>query len=181
MNVNDRSAALGMVVRYQCEEMYNGTPTASCGDDGMYMVSGLETGLRQLEHGDHLIIFIFLLYIVQDDMRSYDMRQYDMINMSSIHRIYINQSLSSLYMCSTLRAYHLFTSDVEPRGRCRRECGAPPAVEHAAPRFNNSQVADGWLVGMACPYDCDPGDGIGSTTRYMSEYIEHFAYIGLVA
>merc|ERR1719277_1618245 len=29
-----------MVVRYQCESMYNGTPTATCGDDGMYVVQG---------------------------------------------------------------------------------------------------------------------------------------------
>ena len=70
-----------MLVRYQCSEMYNGTPTASCGDDGMYMTSG----------------------------------------------------------------------------RCRRECGAPPHVEHAVPRFNNSEVAEGWFVGMGCPYDCEPG------------------------
>lgn len=75
------NVSTGMVVRYQCDEMYNGTPTASCGDDGMYMVSG----------------------------------------------------------------------------RCRRECGPPPRVPHAAPRFNNSHVRGGWFVGMRCPYVCDPG------------------------
>ena len=31
-------------MRYQCEEMYNGTPTASCGDDGMYMAAGASWG-----------------------------------------------------------------------------------------------------------------------------------------
>lgn len=38
----------GIVVRYQCDEMYNGTPTASCGDDGMYMVSGMIRPLLSL-------------------------------------------------------------------------------------------------------------------------------------
>ena len=38
----------GIVVRYQCNEMYNGTPTASCGDDGMYMVSGMIRPLLSL-------------------------------------------------------------------------------------------------------------------------------------
>ncbi|CAE7023517.1 CSMD3 [Symbiodinium sp. CCMP2456] len=71
----------GMVVRYQCDEMYNGTPTATCGDDGMYVKAG----------------------------------------------------------------------------RCRRECGAPPAISHAAPRFNNSGILGGWFEGMQCPYSCDPG------------------------
>ena len=42
------TAPQGMVVRYQCDEMYNGTPTASCGDDGMYMVSG--KGILGLPH-----------------------------------------------------------------------------------------------------------------------------------
>ncbi|CAK9039837.1 EGF and pentraxin domain-containing protein 1 (Polydom) [Durusdinium trenchii] len=75
------NVSTGMVIRYQCDEMYNGTPTASCGDDGMYMISG----------------------------------------------------------------------------RCRRECGAPPRVLHAAPRFNNTEAKSGWFVGMRCPYVCDPG------------------------
>lgn len=30
----------GMVIRYQCDEGYNGTPTATCGDDGMYVTGG---------------------------------------------------------------------------------------------------------------------------------------------
>merc|ERR1712137_342362 len=29
-----------MVIRYQCEQMYNGTPTATCGDDGLYITTG---------------------------------------------------------------------------------------------------------------------------------------------
>lgn len=33
------------MIRYQCDEMYNGTPTASCGDDGMYMISGVAGGV----------------------------------------------------------------------------------------------------------------------------------------
>lgn len=78
---SEGNVSTGIVVRYQCDEMYNGTPTASCGDDGMYMVSG----------------------------------------------------------------------------RCRRECGPPPKVDHAAPRFNNSDVEGGWFVGMRCPYVCNPG------------------------
>jgi len=30
----------GMVIRYQCDAGYNGTPTATCGDDGMYVTGG---------------------------------------------------------------------------------------------------------------------------------------------
>eukprot|EP00928_Gymnodinium_smaydae_P095881 TRINITY_DN8344_c0_g2_i4.p1 TRINITY_DN8344_c0_g2~~TRINITY_DN8344_c0_g2_i4.p1 ORF type:complete len:871 (+),score=119.50 TRINITY_DN8344_c0_g2_i4:21-2633(+) len=30
----------GMVVRYQCDKSYNGTPTATCGDDGLYVQVG---------------------------------------------------------------------------------------------------------------------------------------------
>lgn len=30
----------GMVIRYQCDAGYNGTPTATCGDDGMYVKVG---------------------------------------------------------------------------------------------------------------------------------------------
>jgi len=34
------NVSTGMIVRYQCERMYNGTPTATCGDDGMYITEG---------------------------------------------------------------------------------------------------------------------------------------------
>jgi len=35
-----QNVSTGMVVRYQCDQMYNGTPTATCGDDGMYITAG---------------------------------------------------------------------------------------------------------------------------------------------
>eukprot|EP00928_Gymnodinium_smaydae_P032336 TRINITY_DN23447_c0_g1_i1.p1 TRINITY_DN23447_c0_g1~~TRINITY_DN23447_c0_g1_i1.p1 ORF type:complete len:708 (+),score=122.81 TRINITY_DN23447_c0_g1_i1:123-2126(+) len=42
-------------------------------------------------------------------------------------------------------------------GRCRRECGPPPAVMHASPSFDNAVVTNGWMEGMRSPYVCDFG------------------------
>eukprot|EP00931_Biecheleriopsis_adriatica_P006869 TRINITY_DN108212_c0_g1_i1.p1 TRINITY_DN108212_c0_g1~~TRINITY_DN108212_c0_g1_i1.p1 ORF type:complete len:1053 (-),score=116.33 TRINITY_DN108212_c0_g1_i1:58-3174(-) len=77
----DENVSTGMVVRYQCDDMYVGTPTATCGDDGLYVTAG----------------------------------------------------------------------------RCKRECGPPPAVPHAAPSFDNKNVSHGWYEGTRCPYSCNPG------------------------
>lgn len=79
-NWTNDSVSTGTVVRYQCDTMYNGTPTATCGDDGMYVTVG----------------------------------------------------------------------------RCRRECGSPPALPHASPNFDNALVAAGWMEGMRATYICDP-------------------------
>ncbi|CAE8643485.1 unnamed protein product [Polarella glacialis] len=39
-NRTGENVSTGMAVRYQCDDMYNGTPTATCGDDGMYVKEG---------------------------------------------------------------------------------------------------------------------------------------------
>eukprot|EP00930_Biecheleria_cincta_P020225 TRINITY_DN15257_c0_g1_i1.p1 TRINITY_DN15257_c0_g1~~TRINITY_DN15257_c0_g1_i1.p1 ORF type:complete len:1049 (+),score=136.23 TRINITY_DN15257_c0_g1_i1:3-3149(+) len=78
---SSRNISTGTVVRYQCDDMFKGTPTAACGDEGRYVTAG----------------------------------------------------------------------------RCKRECGPPPFVPHAAPNFSNDDVYKGWFEGTRCPYTCDFG------------------------
>lgn len=39
-NGEGENVSTGIVVRYQCDWLFDGTPTATCGDDGMYIVEG---------------------------------------------------------------------------------------------------------------------------------------------
>ena len=105
----------GIVVRYQCDEMYNGTPTASCGDDGMYMVSGMR---RVWRHGGVPLLGA--------------MPWCDAIaGVPLPNAITGCHSWMPRWDANDFQSFPVCYPNI---GRCRRECGPPPKVDHAAPR-----------------------------------------------
>jgi len=133
------NVSTGMVVRYQCDAMYNGTPTATCGDDGMYVTEGRcrkECGAPP---------------IVPHASPSFD-------NAKVVHGW--TDGMRCPYVCDP--GYNGFATalcgdngNYTVFGRCEpRPCGPPPQLPHATPRMVD-MARQHFIFGATVHYECD--------------------------
>jgi len=133
------NVSTGMIVRYQCDQMYNGTPTATCGNDGLY----LEQGRCVKECGP-------------PPMVPYACPSFD--NAPASKGWF--EGMQCPYKCDP--GFQGFVTAVcgengnyTVAGRCSPvNCGPPPRLPHATPRMDDV-TRHNFTFGDVVHYDCD--------------------------